>query len=68
MSFDILGRMRSAIKPEAPVRNIKKFLRTGVAHGPIRAIVDGSDDVWHENVGRVDNLVGTQLSSGGPFK
>jgi len=66
--MDILGRVRSAVKPDRPVKNIKLTLRTLVAHGPLRAAVDGSDAVWSTNMERIDDLAGTQLSRGGPIQ
>jgi len=65
---DILGRVRTAIKPDRPVKNAKTFLRTFVAKGPFKAIVDGSEAVWSTNMERIDDVVGSQLSRGGPIQ
>jgi len=64
--MEVLNRAKSALMIERVPTNAKSIVRTAIAHGPIKALVEGSDTVWNTNAQRIDNLVGTKLAGGGP--
>ena len=66
--MEFLNKARDAIKPERPMQNIKSTARELVARGPLKALVEGSGLVWGTNMERIDGVIGTRLSSGGPFQ
>jgi len=65
--MEVLNRVKGALMVERIPANIRATARMGIAHGPLKMIVEGSDLVWNTNAQRVDNVAGTKLASGGPL-
>jgi hypothetical protein len=52
---------------DKPVPNFKDTVRETVKNGPIEGGRTGVQRVWNTNMQRIDNLLGTKLSGGGPL-
>jgi len=63
---EVLQRVKGALLIDRIAPNTRETVRDLIAHGPVRAVVNGTDRIWNTTAQRVDNAAGTKLSSGGP--
>lgn len=64
----VLDKARGSLMLEKGPQNLRETGRDFVSKGPITAVYNGVERVWGTMGQRIDNLLGTHLSSGGPLR